>query len=132
MLSKKKILLYEDGSQMMDNKWTTDMSRREMKPSVMTLFDIVKAYDSLKNQDVKAPVVLPYPTQFLVQDLGELYMRTEDIANQIKTAARNPIIKDNEDAIKGCKNALKQTIIIRKAIKKVARHLDQSVIDESE
>tara|TARA_Y100000310_G_scaffold263836_1_gene274298 strand:- start:1320 stop:1718 length:399 start_codon:yes stop_codon:yes gene_type:complete len=128
---RKKVVLYEDG-QMIDNKWTTDLSRREFKPSVMTLFDIVKAYDKLKDGDARAPVVMPYPTQFLVQELGELYMRAEEIATQIKNAARNPLIKGNEDALKGCKKALNQTVVIRKAIKKLARYLDQAVIDDSE
>jgi len=130
MASRKKVL-FEDISRM-DNKWTADASRREFKPTVMTLFDIVKAYDRLKDSNHKAPVVMPYPTQFLVQDLGALYVKAEEIANALKNAAKNPIIKDNEDALEATKRALMQTVVIRKAIKKLARFLDTAAIEEDE
>ena len=130
MASRKKVL-FEDISRM-DNKWTADASRREFKPTVMTLFDIVKAYDRLKDSNHKAPVVMPYPTQFLVQDLGALYVKAEEIANALKNAAKNPIIKDNEDALEATKRALMQTVVIRKAIKKLARFLDPAAIEEDE
>jgi len=130
-MASRKRLIVEDMSSM-DNKWTADASRREHKPTVMTLFDIVKAYDRLKDSNHKAPVVMPYPTQFLVQDLGALYVKTEEIANALKNAAKNPIIKDNEDAIEATKRALQQTIVIRKAIKKLARFLDTTSVDEDE
>ena len=114
------------------NKWTSDLSRREMKPTVLTLFDIVKAYDKIRDTDIKASVVMPYPTQFMVEELGELYMQAENVASQIKSAALNPLIKNNDEAFNGCKEALRQTIVIRKAVKKIARALDQSVISDDE
>ena len=128
MASRKKVI-NEDMS-MMDNKWTSDPSRREHKPTVMTLFDIVKAYDRLKDSNHKAPVVMPYPTQFLVQDLGALYVKSEEIANALKNAAKNPLIGDNEDAMEATKRALMQTVVIRKAIKKLARFLDTTSLED--
>jgi len=130
-MADRKRLIVEDSSAM-DNKWTADPSRREHKPTVMTLFDIVKAYDRLKDSNHKAPVVMPYPTQFLVQDLGALYVKTEEIANALKNAAKNPIINDNDDAMEATKRALQQTVVIRKAIKKLARFLDTTSIEEDE
>lgn len=131
-MSNKKKLVNED-LYSVSNQWTSDLSRRELKPTVLTLFDIVKAYDKLKDSDVKAPVVMPYPTQFLIPELGELYMKAEEVANFIKTASRNPLIKDDENAMKACKKALLQTVAIRKAVKKIARELDKgTVIDDTE
>ena len=128
-MSKKKKVITEDMNQM-SNNWTSDLSRREMKPTVLTLFDLVKAYDKLKGTDAKAPVILPYPSQFLVQELGELYMKAEEVAQNIKTAARNPLIKDDKQALLACKKALLQTVSIRKSVKQIARFLDDGTTIE--
>lgn len=104
------------------------MSRREMKPTVLTIFDIVKAYDSMKGNDIKAPQVMPYPTQFLVQELGELYIKATEVAQLIKQAAENPLIRDDERSMNAAKKALLQTVNIRKSIKQVARHMDTAAI----
>ena len=130
-MAKQKKLVVED-LHATSNKWTSDLSRREMKPTVLTLFDIVKAYDKIRDSDIKAPILMPYPTQFMVEELGELYMQAENVASQIKSAAHNPLIKNNDEAFDGCKEALRQTIVIRKAVKKIARALDQSVITDEE
>ena len=108
-MAEKKKVISEDAS-MMSNKWTSDASRREMKPTVLTIFDIVKAYDSMKGGDIKAPKVMPYPTQFLVQE------------------PENPLIRDSERSMSAAKQALLQTVNIRKSIKQVARHMDSAAI----
>lgn len=128
-MGKKKKVISEDMS-MTANKWTSDMSRREMKPSVMTIFDIVKAYDQLKGSDIKAPAVMPYPTQFLVQELGDLYIKAEEVANLIKQAAENPLVRDKKDSMEAAKQALLQTVNIRKSIKQIARTMDRAVVSK--
>jgi len=130
MSTQKKVLTEDQYA--VSNQWTSDLSRREMKPTVLTLFDLVKAYDKLKDTDAKAPVVLPYPTQFLIPELGELYMKADTIAQAIKTAARNPLIKDNKAALLACKKALLQTVVIRKTVKKIARLLDKGTTIEDD
>jgi hypothetical protein len=126
-MAEKKKVISEDAS-MMSNKWTSDASRREMKPTVLTIFDIVKAYDSMKGGDIKAPKVMPYPTQFLVQELGDLYIKATEVAQLIKQAAENPLIRDSERSMSAAKQALLQTVNIRKSIKQVARHMDSAAI----
>jgi len=130
MADKKKVI--SEDAAMMSNKWTSDASRREMKPTVLTIFDIVKAYDSMKGNDIKAPMVMPYPTQFLVQELGELYIKATEVAQLIKQAAENPLIRDSKRSMDAAKKALLQTVNIRKSIKQVARHMDSAAISKPE
>jgi hypothetical protein len=126
MADKKKVI--SEDSNMMSNKWTSDASRREMKPTVLTIFDIVKSYDAMKGNEIKAPMVMPYPTQFLVQELGELYINATEVAQLIKQAADNPLIRDNKQSMEAAKKALLQTVNIRKSIKQIARHMDSAAI----
>jgi|10_taG_2_1085330.scaffolds.fasta_scaffold01441_27 predicted lipid-binding transport protein (Tim44 family) len=129
MLDKKKPV--NEDFTLTQNKWNSEVANRDMKPTVMTLFDLVKAYDKIKDTNHKAPIVLPQPMQFLTEDLGELYISTVEIAAKIKEAGMNPIIGTNKAALIAAREALKCTVEIRKQIKRMARHLDGAVIDKS-
>ena len=124
-----KKVISEDMS-LMQNKWTSDPARREMKPTVVTLFDLVKAHNALKNGNTKAPKVMPWPTHFLVQELGELYMKTINISGMIKQASNNPLIRDREEGIAAVKKTSIKLRLVRKLIKQIAMVLNNIVVEK--
>ena len=128
MMSDKKKPLKEEFT-LTQNKWNAEVANREMKPTVMTLFDLVKAYDKIKSTDIKAPIVLPQPMQFLTEDMGELYIKAVEIAGKLKQAAMNPLINSSKPALVATREALKCTVEIRKQVKRMARALDATAID---
>ena len=96
-----------------------------MKPTVVTLFDLVKAHNAMKKGGAQAPLVMPWPTHFLVQELGELYMRTMEISNMLKQANSNPLIKDRKDGKRAVKRSQLKLQLIRKLIKQIADFLNK-------
>lgn len=95
------------------------------KPSKVTLLDLLKQAGEWENEMSKAPNRLPYPLQDGLSDqLGELYISTEEIKNKVAQSAKNSIIKDNKTAMKSIKKIHKKLTVMCAAIKDIVSDLD--------
>lgn len=127
---KKNGILFED-LQMGSNNFMgvgkgPGQSAMVHKPGKVTLLDLLKQAGDWENEMSKAPNRLPYPLQDGLSDqLGELYISTEEIKNKVAQSAKNSIIKDNKTAMKAVKKIHKKLTVMCAAIKDVVKDLDQ-------
>lgn len=126
---KKNKILFED-LQMGSNNYLgvgkgVGQSGMVHKPAKVTLLDLLKQAGDWENEMTKAPNRLPYPLQDGLSDqLGELYISTEEIKNKVAQSAKNSIIKDNETAMKSIKKIHKKLTVMCAAIKDIVSDLD--------
>ena len=95
------------------------------KPGKVTLLDLLRQAGEWEKEMQKAPNRLPYPLQDGLSDqLGDLYISTEEIKNKVAQSAKSHIIKDNKTAMKAVKNIHKKLSVMCGAIKEIVNDLD--------
>ena len=100
-------------------------SAMSLKPGKVTLLDLIKQADEWENEMGKAPNRLPYPLQDgLSEQLGQLYIDTNQVKNKVADSAKFSIIKDNKTANKAVMKIIHRLSAIEAAIKTVAVDID--------
>ena len=95
------------------------------KPGKVTLLDLLSQAKTWEAEMDKAPNRLPYPLQEgLCEQLGELYVASEEIKNKVAQSAKNSIIRDNKTALEAVKKIHKKITTISAAIQNVVDDLD--------
>ena len=107
-------------------------SSMELKPKKITLMDLIKQAQDWENEMGKAPNRLPYPLQDgLGEQLGDLYVKNEEIKSKVAQSAKFSIIKDNEKAYESVQRIYKKLSTISAAIKDVVDDIDNLGIGTS-
>lgn len=100
-------------------------SAMSLKPGKVTLLDLVKQANNWEVEMGKAPNRLPYPLQDGLSDqLGQLYVDTNQIKSKVAESAKFSIIKDNKTANKAVMKIVQKLSAIESAIKSVAIDID--------
>ena len=101
------------------------MGSNQLEPTKVTLLDILSSYNKAKKKNKDSPNVSPYPIQSdpMIQDLGDLYIKANEIGSKIRHAANNPLIQDNDESSETLQTAFKKIIYIEKAIKSIGKDL---------
>lgn len=126
---KKNITLFEDlqigSNNFMGVGKGPGQSAMTLKPGKVTLLDLLKQARGLEDEMDRAPNRLPYPLQDGVcEQLGELYIATQEIKSKVALAGKNVIIRDNKTALDSVKKIHKKLTAISAAIKSVVDDLD--------
>ena len=96
------------------------------KPGKVTLLDLLKQAGDWEQEMQKAPNRLPYPLQDGLSDqLGELYIATQEIKNKVAQSTKSHIIKDNKTAMKAIQKIHKKLSVMSGAIQEVVKDLDE-------
>jgi len=98
----KKKVLFEDTVSYY-NKWVQGMASREFAAQRMKFKDLFSTNHDLVTQspnDAKADKVLPYPLPNSVAVLGDVLTGTTNAIKMFGDALRNPLVKDDEKAVK--------------------------------
>lgn len=102
------------------------------KPAKVTLLDLIKQANDWENEMSKAPNRLPYPLQDGLSDqLGELYISTQEIKNKVALSVKNSIIKDNKHAMKSVQMIHKKLTKMCSAIQDIVKDLDNISVGTS-
>lgn len=125
----KKETLFEDLNAGSNNYMGTGkgagQSSMALKPKKITLMDLIKQAQDWENEMGKAPNRLPYPLQDgLGEQLGDLYVKNEEIKSKVAESTKFSIIKDNEQAYKSVQRIHKKLSTIGAAIKDVVEDID--------
>ena len=95
------------------------------KPGKVTLLDLLKQAGDWEQEMQKAPNRLPFPLQDGVGDqLGELYIMTQEIKSKVAQSAKSHIIKDSETAMKAVNKIHKKLSVMCGAIQEIVKDLD--------
>ena len=115
----------EGGNKMMQGE------ERPAGPKHMTLSDIVDQHNKNKETGSKAPNVLPAPlTNNHLEAIASIYVNSAAIQIDIKTAAQNPIIKENRKLLDAVKSVYRKFTQIKKIIKSMDGDLNKFSIEK--
>jgi len=121
----KKKLLFEEV--MNYNKWVSGIASRELASQRVTLKDL---FDKSVNQypnDVKADKAIPYPLPSVVEQLGDLYIKTCNAKMLFASSLNNPVIQENEPAKKYVLDVIKKLTNIINELKGIFYATNQPV-----
>ena len=97
-------LLQEDGVAYSSSLWHKDMQTREHKPTSMSISDLMKAGSQHPNDpSSKAGNVLPEPMLSYLHDLGDLWLKVDNLEIKLTQVAENPLVSDSPDHRRGLK-----------------------------
>lgn len=98
-MKKRPSVLSED-SAMLYNKWVSGIAKRDLQPEVITVDDIVNRF---RNTD-KAPPILPYPLDKILDFIGDLFVKCADFRRTLASSVSNPLIKDSKNKIQAIRS----------------------------
>jgi len=95
------------------------------KPKKMSIMDLLKAQDDIKQRQDDAPGVLPYPVNTSVLDkFADAYQSINDIKNILKQTVNNPIISTNKVSKKAVTQMYKKCNKVQELIESCGDDLD--------
>ena len=97
---KKHSVLSED-STMLYNKWVSGIAKRDLQPEVITVADIVNRFRNRFDQPDKP---LPYPLNFMVDRLGDLFIKCAELRKKLVDSFVNPNIRDDKSKIQAIRS----------------------------
>lgn len=133
MPKSKKPQLFEELTQMSD-KWATGTSGRNVGPSSLTILDLLKT-SSPNNQhpnNVKAAGADIYGTQMLVELLGDLFVRAENLRSALTQAQTSPVIEDNVKARRALEKLIRKSRLIHKIIESISKDIDDFSVENTQ
>jgi hypothetical protein len=96
------------------------------RPKKMSIMDLLKSQDDIKERQKQAPGQLPYPVSTSVLDkFAEAYHAINDIKSIIKQTAQNPIISTDDDNKKAVAKMFDKCNKIQQAIESCGEDLDE-------
>lgn len=114
--------LLEEDQIAMYNKWVRGIATREQKPSHVTVGDLLQA--SGRNDNNRAPLELPYPMTHIIEDMGALFLASDNIEAKARQTKNNPLVTESEDASKGLDNFIEKCQQVKKILNDMTSDLD--------
>ena len=122
---KRPTVLSED-SEKIANKWVSGVAARDLQPEVITVADIVNRYRNTTN----APKKLPFPLEFALDYLGDIFIKCADFRRQLQNSLVNPVVKDNAEGMKAIREINKKLEAIQDTIFSCTEQLNKIVEKE--
>tara|TARA_R100001163_G_scaffold728_6_gene1100 strand:- start:7295 stop:7774 length:480 start_codon:yes stop_codon:yes gene_type:complete len=119
-MGSKKLL--EEDQVKMYNKWVRGIATREQKPTHVTVGDLLQA--SGRNDNNKAPLQLPFPLTHIIEDMGTLYLATDNIQSKADMAKNNPVVTESDNAKQSLDGFIKKCLKIKNIIESMTNDLD--------
>jgi len=104
------------------NKWVRGIATREQKPSHVTVGDLMQA--SGRNDNDKAPLELPFPLTHIIEDMGALFIASDNIEAKAKKAKDNPLVTESEDASVNLEKFIDRCQKIKTILNNMTKNLD--------
>ena len=92
---KKTPLVISEDSIKLYNQWVSGIAKRDLRPEVITINDIINRF---RNRYDK-PKILPYPLDRMLDFIGDLFVKCADLRRTLASSVNNPLIKDSKEKI---------------------------------
>ena len=89
-------LLFEDLTQYAASPYHQDMQTRQHKSQAVKISDMINGNSGHPN-DAKAGTAWPEPMNTYQYDLGDLYLKLDNLEMKLNQIANNPVLKDTRD-----------------------------------
>jgi len=115
-------LLFEDLSRFVEDStmyaaspYHQDMQTRQNKPTSVRISDLINGNSGHPN-DQKAGTAWPEPMNTYQYDLGDLYLKLDNLEMKLNQIANNPVLQDTRDHKLALKQIINKLDKIKKAI----------------
>lgn len=118
-------LLQEDGVAYSASPWHKDMQTREHKPTSMSIADLMQSGGQHPNDpSSRAGNVLPEPMLSYMHDLGDLWLKVDNLEIKLTQVSENPLISDSPEHRRGLKEVIAKLKRIKAAVKDIGTSFD--------
>ena len=117
-------LLFEDLTQYAQSNYNYDIQTRMHKPTAIKISDMIKGGAQHPNY-TKAGTVLPEPMNTYVYDLGDMWLKTENLIIKMEQIANNPIVRDSKENNEQLLEAMSKLARIKATISDIGNLFDK-------
>ena len=118
-------LVQEDGVAYSSSQWHKDIQSRQHKPTSMSISDLMKSGSQHPNDpSSKAGNVLPEPMLSYLHDLGDLWLKVDNLEIKLVQVSENPLVSDSPDHRRGLTEVISKLKRIKAAIKDIGTSFD--------
>ena len=108
-------LLFEDLTQYAASPYHQDMQTRQQKATSVKISDMISGNNGHPN-DTKAGSAMPEPMNTYQYDMGDLYLKLDNLEMKLNQIAHNPVVSDTRDNKIILKQIINRLDKIKKAI----------------
>ena len=112
------------------DQWSTGMSGRSAGPQPLSLLDILKKNAELEGRTGRAPNLMPYPSETLIELLGNLFIQAADIQKVVLSTKANPVLHNRKAAHKKLDSIIRKVELIKRVIRLIGNDVDEFVVDK--
>ena len=113
----KDKLLFEDLTQYAASPWHQDMQTRQLKGTNVKISDLIWNRSGHPNDESsKAGNSMPAPMNTYQYDMGDLFLKLDNLEIKLKQIAENPVVHDSADNRKVLKHIIGKFGKIKEAI----------------
>jgi len=105
----------EDQKQYAASPYHQDMQTRQSKPTSVKISDMIWSKSGHPNE-TKAGTALPEPMNTYQYDLGDLYLKLDNLEMKLNQIAHNPVVSDSRDHKMILKHVIQKLEKIKKAV----------------
>ena len=107
-------IIEEDGVAYSASAWHKDMQTRQLKPTSVSIADLMSMGNQHPNDpSSQAGTPLPEPMKSYMYDLGDLFLKVDNLEIKLEHIRTNPLVQDSSDH----KAALREVIAKLRRIK---------------
>ena len=122
-------ILFEDLTQYAASPYHQDMQTRQNKSSSVKLADIIWSKNGHPNDEgSKAGTSLPEPMNTYQYDMGDLFLKLDNLEMKLKQVAQNPVVQDTRENKQTLKRIIHKLDKIKKAVMGMGEDFD-SLLD---
>lgn len=101
-----------------------------LRPHPMTLMDLVGVASKIQQTEGDAPKTLPYPGEFILEELADVYIDAGKLHARLKEMQSNALITSNPKATATLEDVIVSLMSIKKICKVIGEKLDSLSIDK--
>ena len=118
-------VIEEDSTAYAASPWHKDMQTRQHKPTSMSIADLLSQGGQHPNDpSSRAGTVLPEPMASYLYDLGDLFLKVDNLEIKLDHVAKNPLVQDSKEHKVALKEVMAKLRRIKASIKDIGFTFD--------
>lgn len=101
-----------------------------LRPHPITLVDLAGIASKIQQTEGDAPKTLPYPGEFILEELADLYIQAGKVHARLKEMQNNALITSNPKATENLEKVIVSLNSVKKICKVMGELLDSLSIDK--
>lgn len=98
---KEKFKVLQEDDQKIYNKWVKGIAKQDAPSQVITVDDIINRYRN--SVSYEAPRQLPFGLNFLLDRVGDIFVKCSEVRMDLSNAMKNPVIFEHNQRVSAVK-----------------------------